>query len=189
MTGKSAIIKDCGAGSTIEAPELTSEFADAPKCGRIPIRIARDGKWFYHGTPIPRKEMVCLFASVLKRRPDGAYWLVTPVEEGIIEVEDVPFLAVELFTCGCGRDRVFSFRTNVDQMVTLDAQHRLRVVCDASGCPPYLTVRDGLEARLTRSVYYELVALGVEEIVNGEKLYGIWSSNIFFPLGRLEELI
>src|SRR5271168_4640056 len=62
-------------------------------CGRIDMRIARDGKWFYHGTPIPRKEMVCLFASTLTRRPDGSYWLVTPCEEAEIEVEDAPFLA------------------------------------------------------------------------------------------------
>ena len=152
------------------------------------MRIARDGKWFYHGTPIPRKEMVCLFASTLTRRADGSYWLVTPTEEAEIEVEDVPFLAVELFTCGTGREMVFSFRTNVDEIVTLDEDHPLRVVCDGNGAPPYLSVRDGLEARLTRSVYYELVALGLEEKVEDERLYGIWSSGIFFPLGHLNSL-
>ena len=158
-------------------------------CGRIDMRIARDGKWFYHGTPIPRKDMVCLFASTLERRPDRSYWLVTPAEEAEIEVEDVPFLAVELYINGSGRDAVFSFRTNVDEMVTLDGQHRLRVTCGGSDTPPYLMVRGGIEARLTRSVYYELVALGVEEMVGEERQYGVWSSGIFFPLGRLEELI
>jgi hypothetical protein len=157
--------------------------------GRLDIRIARDGKWFYHGSPIPRKEMVCLFASTLTRRPDGSYWLVTPVEEGQIEVEDVPFLAVELFVSGAGRDAVFSFRTNVDEIVTLDAEHGLRIVCNKDGAPPYLAVGPGLEARLTRSVYYELVALGLEEVVAGERLYGIWSSGQFFPLGCLDQRI
>jgi hypothetical protein len=94
-------------------------------CGKIDMRIARDGKWFYHGTPIPRKEMVCLFASTLTRRPDGSYWLVTPCEEAEIEVEDVPFLAVELFSCSCGRQRNISFRTNVDELVTLDQPDQL----------------------------------------------------------------
>jgi hypothetical protein len=158
-------------------------------CGRVDMRIARDGKWFYHGTPIPRKEMVCLFASTLTRRTDGSYWLVTPMEEAQIDVEDVPFLAVEMFTCGSGREKVFSFRTNVDELVTLDENHPLRITGDGNGCPPYLTVRDGLEARLTRSVYYELVALGLEEKVGEERLYGIWSSGIFFPLGRLDSLV
>lgn len=157
--------------------------------GRIDMKIARDGKWFYHGTPIPRKEMVCLFASTLTRRSDGSYWLVTPTEEGEIEVEDVPFLAVELFTCGSGRDCVFSFRTNVDEIIPLDRDHPLRIVCNRDGAPPYLTVREGLEARLTRSVYYELVGLGLEEAVGQERLYGVWSTGLFFPLGRLDTVI
>src|ERR1700739_767888 len=139
-------------------------------CGKIDMRIARDGKWFYHGTPIPRKEMVCLFASTLTRREDGSYWLVTPCEEAEIEMEDVPFLAVEMFSCSCGRQRNISFRTNVDELVTLDRPGQLRLCPKKEGNPPYLTVRDGIEARLTRSVYYELVGIGVEEIVEGERL-------------------
>jgi hypothetical protein len=158
-------------------------------CGCLDMRIARDGKWFYQGSPIPRKEMVCLFASALTRHPDGSYWLATPTEEAEIEVEDVPFLAVEMFVCGAGREMTFTFRTNVDELVTLDAMHCLRTVCDQRETPPYIMVRNGLEARLTRSVYYELVALGVEEKVGEGQLYGVWSSGIFFPLGRLEDLI
>ena len=155
-------------------------------CGKIDMRIARDGKWFYHGTPIPRKEMVCLFASTLTRREDGSYWLVTPCEEAEIEVEDVPFLAVEMFSCSCGRQRTLSFRTNVDELVTLDQPGQLRLCSRKEGNPPYLRVRDGIEARLTRSVYYELVGIGVEEVVDGERLYGVWSKGIFFPLGPLD---
>ena len=128
---------------------LTGEAARV-HCGAMDMRIARDGKWFYHGTPIHRKEMVCLFATMMTRREDGSYWLVSPTEEVMIEVEDVPFLAVEMFTCGSGREMCFSFRTNVDELVTLDGNHPLRVVMDAQGCPPYVMVRDGLEARLTR---------------------------------------
>lgn len=163
--------------------------AETPEnCGDLGIRIDRDGRWYYHGSPIQRKEMVCLFSSMLTRRPDGSYWLVTADEMGRIEVDDVPFLAVELFHGGCGRDGVVSFRTNLDQIVTVDAGHPLRVADDpVTGEPlPYVTVRDGIEARLTRAVYYELVALGIEEEVGGDKLYGLWSSETFFPLGRLE---
>lgn len=158
-------------------------------CGDLGLRIDRNGRWFYHGSPINRKEMVCLFSSVMERRADGSYWLVTPDEMGTIQVDDVPFLAVEMFTCGCGREKVVSFRTNMDELVTVDAEHGLRIAtCPETGEPlPYVHVRDGLEARLTRSVYYELVALGFEEKVDGEELYGLWSSGTFFPLGRLDE--
>ncbi len=133
--------------------------------------------------------MVCLFASVLTRREDGSYWLVTPAEEGRIEVEDVPFAAVEMFTSGSGRELVVSFRTNVDECVTVDADHPLRIETEhETGEPsPYVLVRDGLEARLTRSVYYELVAKGFEEKIGEDVLYGIWSKGTFFPLGKLED--
>lgn len=169
-------------------PSLDCVVEDATgDCGDTGISIGRDGKWFYHGSPIPRKEMVCLFASMLTRGIDGSYWLVTPDERGRIDVADVPFLAVEMFTCGAGREMIVSFRTNMDEIVTVDAEHPLRVTEEGeTGEPaPYVLVRDGLEARLTRSVYYELVARGWEEKVGGEELYGLWSSGMFFPLGRL----
>lgn len=171
-------------------PETCTDLSQGPTdCGNLGLKIDRNGRWFYHGSPINRKEMVCLFASVMQRRGDGSYWLVTPDEMGIIEVEDVPFLAVEMFTCGGGRDNVVSFRTNMDEIVTVDADHGLRIVtCTETGEPlPYVHVRDGLEARLTRSVYYELVAQGFEEKVDGAELYGLWSSGTFFPLGRLDD--
>lgn len=158
-------------------------------CGDLDIRIDRNGTWFYQGSPIHRKELVCLFASVLERDADGAYWLSTPAERGRITVEDVPFLAVEMYVHSGGRDQVLSFRTNVDEMVTVDEAHPLRVSHDPeTGEPtPYIRVRDGLEARIERAVYYELVAIGVEEKINERDLYGVWSKETFFPLGRLEE--
>lgn len=158
-------------------------------CGDLDIRIDRNGTWHYQGSPITRKEMVCLFAGILSRRADGSFWLTTPHEAGRIEVEDVPFLAVEMFTSGCGRVQVVSFRTNIDELVTVDEDHPLRIAYDPGTDEPvpYLLVRDGLEARLTRAVYYELVTRGVEEKVDGEPLYGIWSNGTFFPLGRLTD--
>jgi hypothetical protein len=107
---------------------------------------------------------------------------------GTIQVEDVPFMAVEMFVCGSGRERVISFRTNMDEVVTVDAGHPLRIeIGDGTQEPsPYVMVRNGLEARLTRSVYYDLVAQGWEEDRGDGKVYGLWSSGIFFPLGRLD---
>ena len=129
--------------------------------------------------------MVKLFASVLRRETDGRYWLVTPVERGRIEVEDVPFVAVALTAEGEGRNQRLIFRTNLDEFVTAGPARPLRVETAASGEPaPYILVRDNLEARLARAVFYELVDLGAEERVGNTTLFGVWSGGTFFRLGE-----
>lgn len=152
-------------------------------CGDVDLRIDADGTWYYHGSPIGRKELVRLFARVLVREADG-YWLKTPAEKARIQVEDVPFLAVELTVVGSGRTQELVLRTNVDDLFSIDAEHPLRVTTDpANGSPtPYATIRPGIEARVVRSVYYELVGLGVEEKIGTDQIYGIWSKERFFPL-------
>jgi uncharacterized protein len=156
-------------------------------CGDIDIRIARDGTWFYHGSPIGRKRLVKLFSTVLKREPDGTYVLETPVEKGRIQVDDVPFVAVELSTEGAGERQRLTLRTNIDESVTVDAEHPISVRKDPeTGHPvPYVLVRDALEARIARPVYYELVALGLERQAGSDHVYGVWSSGAFFPLGEV----
>ncbi len=158
----------------------------------MPFLIKRDGTWLYRGTPISRKELVCLFSGVLKREADGSFWLETPAERGRIEVEDAPFVAVELHWCGNERDQVLSFRTNIDQMITAGPEHPIRVAHDLLTCEPtpYLHVRNGsgaapVEARINRAVYYELVALAVPGMVRGRRVLGVWSSGAFFSLGDL----
>jgi hypothetical protein len=162
------------------------------ECGDLPFVIRRDASWLYRGSPIGRKELVCLFASVLKREPDGSFWLETPAERGRIEVEDAPFLAVELEWSGDGVDQMLSFRTNVDQIVAAGPEHPIRVSYDIITCEPtpYITVRDGkgrwpIEARIGRAVYYELVALAVPHEVHGQQMLGVWSGGRFFSLGEL----
>jgi hypothetical protein len=148
------------------------------------MRIARDGTWYHQGSPIGRKPLVKLFASVLQRDNAGDYWLVTSVERGQIEVEDAPFMAVELTVAGQGMDQDITFRTNVDDLVVADKAHPLRIVHDsATGEPaPYILVRDRLEARLARSVYYHLADLCVERRVGGRLVLGVWSGGAFFIL-------
>ena len=151
------------------------------------LRIMSDGTWRYRGSPIERIELVKLFASVLRREPDGSYWLVTPVERGRIEVDDVPFLAIELAAQGVGRARTVRLRTNVDEWLTLGPDHplRLRRAVDAAaqaGPVPYVEVRAGLEARLARAVYYELVELGEERLDGDRQRFGVWSDGVFFTL-------
>ncbi len=162
------------------------------ECGDLPFVIRRDGAWLYRGSLIGRKELVCLFASVLKREADGSFWLETPAERGRIEVEDAPFIAVELDWAGDDRRQTLSFRTNVDQVVTAGADHPIRVAHDVLTCEPtpYILVRDGagdrgIEARINRAVYYELVALAVPEWVGCRRMLGVWSCGRFFPLGEL----
>jgi hypothetical protein len=157
-------------------------------CGDFGIAIGRDGTWYYHGSPIGRKPLVKLFASVLRRDEGGEYWLITPVERGRILVEDAPFTAVEVTAEGDGRERILRFRTNLDDEVEAGPNHPIRVDHDlASGEPsPYVHVRGGLEARILRPVYYHLVELGDEVKRDGETMFGVWSHGQFFPLGPVE---
>lgn len=162
------------------------------ECGDMPFLIKRDGTWLYRGSPIGRKELVCLFSSVLKREEDGSYWLETPAERGRIEVEDVPFVAVELCWDGCGRGQLLTFRTNIDEMVTAGPDHPIRVAHDLLTCEPtpYIRLRGkpgcpAVEARIGRAVYYELVALAEPGMVHGRRMLGVWSCHKFFALGEI----
>lgn len=157
-------------------------------CGTIDMRIDRDGIWHYRGSPIHRKALVRLFARALVRDTDGDFWLVTPAEMGLISVEDAPFLAVELALAGEGAIRSITFRTNVDDFVAASPAHPIRVAIDAkTGEPsPYVMVRDGLEARLTRPVFYELAGLAEPALEGGRQVLGVWSGGAFFPLGPAE---
>jgi uncharacterized protein len=164
------------------------------QCGSLPFLIRKDGSWLYRGSPIRRKEMLCMFSSLLTRDEAGDYWLETPAERGRIEVEDVPWLAVELGWCGNGGEQCLTLRTNVDQVITLDADHPIRLVKRMCGEEPipYVVVRRGaggipLEARISRPVYYELAALAVPRCVGGCKMMGVWSQGHFFALGEASE--
>ena len=163
-------------------------------CGDLPFTIRRNGTWMYMGSPIGRKELVCLFATVLKREADGTFFLETPSEHGRIVVEDAPFVAVELNWSGDGHTQTLSFRTNVDEIVTAGPNNPIRVVHDplTEEPSPYILLRPGkgrlgIEARINRAVYYELVALAEAAQVGDRPMLGVWSFGIFFPLGDLPE--
>ena len=156
------------------------------------MRIAKDGVWYHQGTPIKRLPLVKLFASVLLKEQDDSYWLVTPVEKGMIEVEDAPFLAVEVERVMSKENESFktdfSFRTNLDEFVICGPENPLRVNIDPKTQEPnpYILVRDGLEAKITRSVFYELIDVANERIIDGKRFLGIWSKGIFFQLGQID---
>jgi hypothetical protein len=158
-------------------------------CGDIDIRIARDGTWFHEGSPIGRKPLVKLFATVLSRDEGGDYWLVTPVERARIRVDDAPFVAIDVDREGKGRDQRLVFRTNVDDVVAAGPDHPIRVAFRGPRREPapYLLVRDRLEALIGRAVYYRLVDMGTEEAVDGVATLGVWSGGRFFPLGPLDD--
>jgi hypothetical protein len=148
-------------------------------CGTSGMRIARDGTWYHEGSPIGRPAMVRLFSTILRREPDGGFVLVTPVEKLDIEVEDAPFVAVELKTEGSGEQRSLAFRLNTGELVVAGPDNRLRLREGADGPHPYVEVRAGLEALLTRPAYYELAEIALAE---GAEPPGVWSGGAFFPL-------
>lgn len=171
-------------------PAAAPQWAfDPDACSDFPFRIARDGTWYYQDSPIERKELCKLFSTVLRRDAKGDFFLVTPGEQGRIEVEDAPFTAVEVIVEGEGRDRTLVFRTNLDQMVTAGADHPIRVAEDPeTGEPsPYVTVRDGLEALILRPQFYELVELCEEREEGDTVTFGIWSDGVYFRLGRVAD--
>ena len=170
------------------------ELWNPPDCGDIDMRIAADGTWFYQKTPIGRPALVRLFASVLRREGER-YCLVTPVEKCGIVVDDAPFLAVELdIVTPAGGPRALRFRTNVDDWVTCGQDNPLRFdpEPDTGGLKPYIHVRRGLWAKVTRALFYDLVALGEAREEGGQRVFGVASQGAFFamaPADNLEGLV
>jgi hypothetical protein len=160
-----------GTGPALTLPPV--EGWHPAHCGDSRMRIARDGTWFHDGMAIGRKELVRLFASLLRKDADS-FVLVTPAEKLSIEVEDAPFLAVLLEVRDEGRAQTLFFTTNVGDRVPLGPEHGLRI---ADGVP-YLHVRRGLDAKVSRPVYYQLAELAVPQ----EDALGVWSAGQFFPL-------
>lgn len=165
-----------------------------PYCGEIDMRIATDGTWFYQKTPIGRPALVKLFASVLKRE-DDRYYLVTPVEKCGIVVDDAPFLAVEMRVEDDdpplpSSGQILHFRTNVDDWVTCGREHPLRFDPEVGtgGLKPYLHVRRGLWAKVTRALFYDLVELGEERMLDGRRMFGVASQDAFFAMAPAASL-
>ncbi|OEC61214.1 MULTISPECIES: DUF1285 domain-containing protein [Pseudomonas] len=154
-------------------------------CGDIDMRIARDGTWYYLGSPIGRRPMVRLFSSIIRRDGDD-YFLVTPVEKVGITVEDAPFVAVSVEVGGEGERQVLRFVTHVEDEVEAGAEHPIRVVIDplTQEPSPYVHVRANLEALIHRNVFYQLVELAVVREIDGRRWLGVWSGGEFFPIGE-----
>jgi uncharacterized protein len=149
------------------------------RCGHSGMRIGRDGTWYHHGDPIHRPEMVRLFSTVLRRERDGRHVLVTPLEKLDIDVEGTAFRAIEMESEGEGGDRRIAFRLDSGDAVILGPDHPLRMIDAGQGPVPRLLVRHGLEAELTRPIYYELAEIALAE---KHQPPGVWSDGQFFPL-------
>ena len=153
------------------------------------MRIARDGTWFYQGSPIGRKGLVKLFSSILKME-DGKYFLVTPVEKVGIVVDDAPFVATDFSVEGTDLAQTITFTTHVGDKAVAGPEHPIRVERDAeTGEPsPYVEIRAGLEALIDRKSFYRLVEIGVDHEVDGQRWFGLWSGGQFFPIIPSAEL-
>lgn len=183
LEGMATAVKSAGRG----LPPV--HLWNPPFCGDIDMRIAADGTWFYMKTPIGRPALVQLFSSVLKRE-DDKYFLVTPVEKVGIVVDDAPFVAVELKIHDRGENRVLEFRTNAEEWIACDRDHPLRFDPEPAtgGLKPYLHVRRDLWAKVTRALFYDLVALGEEREIDGRAMFGIASGREFFVMAPADDL-
>lgn len=160
-----------------------------PFCGNLDIRIARDGTWYYLGTPIGRKRLVKLFSTIL-RKDDDDYFLVTPVEKVGIQVDDAPFVAVDFEVHGSGKNQEILFKTNVDEEAIAGPKNKIRVIHDPNTDEPspYVRIRSNLDALIDRKSFYRLVDIAENYSIKGEQWFGVWSSNEFFPIILSSEL-
>jgi hypothetical protein len=184
-TGARPDLKTMQAAAAAAAPKRglpPVHLWDPPNAGEIDIVIRKDGSWVHEGGVIGREALVRLFSTILRKDADGT-WLVTPHEKLKIKVEDAPFTAVRVDRVG----QALRFLTNVGDEVEAGPEHPIRVAVDASGEPrPYVHVRGGLEALITRPVFYELVEAAEERAVDGATELGVASNGAWFPVGRLE---
>jgi len=156
------------------------ESWDPPHRGHSAMVIQRDGRWFHEGGEIKRPTMVRMFSSILRREGDGSFVLVTPAEKLTIDVEDTPFLAVEMKAEGTGEQAKLAFRLNTGDAVMAGPDHPIRMESRDEGDVPLILVRKGLEARIERGPFYELAEMALE---NGTTPPGVWSDGVFFALG------
>ena len=152
------------------------------------IRIDRDGQWHARTGPITRRRVLKLYAKALQRTGYQRYSLAAPWDQVRVEVEDAPFIGVQLASDGEGQSRRIKLRTNLDEEVTIGPTNPVRFQRDAEtgGLIPYVLLRDGLEARCSRSVAFELAALASEETYGGLPHLGLWSAGVFFPICATE---
>ena len=159
-------------------------MAEAAACADFGIRIARDGTWFHNGLPFTRLPLVKLFSTVIKRAPNGDYLLQTPVEKGRLEVDLVPYVAVEMQVEGEGCGQQVKFRTNIDQWVEAGPDHPIWFMenPESEEPTPYIIVKPGIEALINRALFYDLVELADDL---GD-YFGLWAGGVFHPLGKAQ---
>lgn len=190
VTPAPSLPRDFAQLSLTDAAELLAASKLPPVEGWHPERegdsameIRSDGSWYHEGGRINRPAMVKLFSTILRREPDGSHVLVTPAEKLTIAVEDTPFRAVEMKSEGTGEARKLVFRLGTDDLVMAGADHPLSFGGDAENPDPRLHVRGaiggGLEARIDRALYYEIVEMALTE---GAEPPVIWSDGARFPL-------
>ncbi|RAU17647.1 DUF1285 domain-containing protein [Nitrincola tibetensis] len=151
-------------------------------CGDIDMRIAKDGRWFYQNSPIGRERMVKMFSRILWKEGEH-YYLKTPVEKVGIRVEDVPFQVISLEVVQENEQVALRFTTSVGDQVIAGVEHPLRIGIDpvTQEPSPYLMIRWGMEGRLSRNVFYQLVELAEEK----DGHLRVSSQGVIFDLGAI----
>ena len=161
-----------------------------PFCGDIDMHILRNGKWTYMGSEIKRPAMIKLFSNIIRLDDDGHYYLVTPVEKVRIKVDDVPFVAVSMNKTEDEGINCLSFTTNVQDEVTLSKENPIEIIINDNDEPsPYITVRKNLKALISRSVYYDLINMAEEEMIDDKKFLVIKSNNTSFKLYEINNSV
>lgn len=132
-------------------------------CGELDIEIKANGDWHYMGSQIKRQKLVKLFTTVLWHDVDeGAHYLITPVEKIKIKVADAAFVATDMLVEGAGKNQKIAIQTNLAGQMLIGKDHPIRFAHEDDQFMAYVMVRYGLEAKLTRSLCFELADYMVE---------------------------
>ena len=179
------IVKSVEQNSPQHSPSSLATWHPA-LTGDMDMVITRDGKWLYEGHPITRESAVRLFSNILRKEDDGEFYLVTPVEKWRVQVEDAPLLAHSLTIQGEGQGQTLSVTTNMGQTLDIGDEHPLIVghYPDSDEPRPVVLVREGIEARLLSSAFYDLAELAQAQEVDGERWLGVYSQRKFWKIGQ-----
>ena len=153
-------------------------------CEGVEMKIDREGNWFYQGSIIGRDKLKILFSRILKFE-DGNYYLVTPVEKVFVNVDLAPYMIVDYEIDSDFQNIIL--KTNLDLSIPLDQDHKLELKKIGDELIPFVQVRNNIEGFISRSVYYSLVEIALQQERASENKLSLKSFNCIFDLGEMND--
>ena len=150
-------------------------------CEGVEMKIDREGNWFYQNSIIGRDKLKILFSRILKHE-EGKYFLVTPVEKVPVTVDLAPYMIVDYEVDSDHKNIIL--KTNLDLSIPLDNDHRLELKNIGDEHIPFVHVRNNIEGFISRSVYYSLIEIALNQDNGSSDQLTLKSFDCDFNLGQ-----